>query len=103
MSAHTLLSDSPLTPFGTFLFFNGNLRRVQWMIVDYNKAPAGKTPQDGALWIASQIPGKVYPVDVTPVLLEQGYWASYNIPYVTAIWEIAGYPAAVEKFGDIWT
>ena len=44
-------------------------------------------PDDGALgtedllWILEQIPGTVQVGDVTPVLLEQGYWGRYVVHY----------------------
>jgi hypothetical protein len=41
--------------------------------------------------------------DVTHVLKEQGYWASYNSPYFKEIFEASGTPKMVKKFGDFFT
>eukprot|EP00494_Astrolonche_serrata_P031173 UN31442 len=50
----------------------------QWMVIDLNKV--GK--KTGLLTIIEEIPGYTKADDVTDVLLKQGYWASYNIPYL---------------------
>lgn len=63
----------------------------------------GQLPQPGFLWIIEQIPGYVHAQDVTSVLNQQGYWASYNIPYEQDIFDMSGYPAMVEKYGDSYT
>lgn len=36
--------------------------------------------------------------DVTDIL-EKGYWASYNIPFFTEIYDLSGYPAVVQQAG----
>ena len=51
---------------------------TQWMVIDM----AAERPATGAwrdvLWIAEQAPGLVLAQDVSEVLQEQGYWASYK-------------------------
>lgn len=34
----------------------------------------------GLLWVLEQIPGITQSADVSKQLLEQGFWASYNVP-----------------------
>ena len=34
------------------------------------------------LWVLEQMPGMVQMADMSLYLIENGYWASYNIPYV---------------------
>ena len=35
---------------------------------------------EGILWVTEQIPGATESADVSKQLLEQGYWASFNVP-----------------------
>lgn len=41
--------------------------------------------------------------DVTPVLREQGYWASYNIPYFNETYKASGHPEMLARFGDFYS
>jgi hypothetical protein len=70
------------------------------MIVDHKHFTPYRPPAFDLLWIASQIPGEVVTADVTNVLWDQGYWASYNIPYFPQLWETLGYASLVQKFGS---
>lgn len=88
----------------TFARFNSGTYNNQWMVLDYKlfESTSQKLPR-GFLWILEQIPGLVMSKDVTPILEEQGYWASYNSPYFTEIFNESGLPALVEKYGDWYT
>jgi hypothetical protein len=57
----------------------------------------------GLLYILEQIPGTAQIADVTSTLQTTGYWASYNIPYFPNIFNLSGYPALVEQYGDWFT
>ena len=46
------------------------------MVVDYSKFPS----TDGLLIVLEQAPGKIIAKDLTPVLLKEKFWASFNIP-----------------------
>jgi len=72
----------------------------QWMIVDNKLFTPGQQPGPNTLWIASQRPGLVLTQDVTPVLLRQGYWPSFNIPYFTQLWNEMGYASLVKQYGS---
>ncbi|KAG2385630.1 hypothetical protein C9374_003445 [Naegleria lovaniensis] len=84
-----------------FGLYNSGTYNNQWMALDYNKFTPGQCqlPSD-SLWILEQIPGTVMTKDVTPILNNQTFWSSYNIPYFEFIYNISGYPQAKEKFGN---
>lgn len=69
------------------------------MIVDNKQFTPGSPPRAGTLWIVSQAPGSIFSVDATPVLVAQGYWASYNIPYFPELWKLLGYESLVQQYG----
>jgi len=70
------------------------------MVVDYKLFTPGKPLLPNTLWILEQIPGTVEMSDMTSVLNETGYWASYNIPYFPPIYQLSGYPAMFKKYGN---
>jgi hypothetical protein len=62
-----------------FSAYNSGTYSNAWMAVDYNKFTPGAPPAPGALWLVEQLPGFMNASDVTPVLVQQGYFASYNV------------------------
>ena len=71
------------------------------MVVDFDKfTPGGPLPEKDLLWIAEQIPGTVGVKDVTSVLTEQGFWPSYNVPYLDEIYTKSGLPTTGENTYD---
>ena len=50
------------------------------MILDYKLFEPGKPLKPDTLWILEQLPGIVHKEDMTSLLQQQGYWASYNVP-----------------------
>ena len=75
------------------------------MIVDNKQftaktATAAAVVAPGTLWVASQIPGLVVSKDVTDVLVQRGFWPSYNIPYFPDLWSILGYESLVKQYGS---
>lgn len=76
---------------------------LQWMVADYTKFTPGNKPQPNFLRIIEQIPGFTDTADVTPVLISQLNWPSYNIPYLRSIFNASGYPAMVAKYGAEYT
>lgn len=80
---------------------NSGTYNNQWMVLDTaHFVPGSALPDAGLLWIAEQIPGKVHATDVTDVLVKQGYWPSYNIPYFKEIFNLSGYPKEVAARGS---
>ncbi|CAK0853792.1 unnamed protein product [Prorocentrum cordatum] len=71
----------------------------QWIIVDYKRFRPGERPKsgDGLLWIAEAFPGYTRRADMTSVLLSQGSWPSYNIPYFEDVRRVGGYFAMQER------
>lgn len=85
----------------TFEKYNSGTYNNQWMIIDYNKFQSNA--QSEILYVLEQLPGMIEYQDVTNVLLEKTYWASYNIPYFEGIFNASGQPAMVKKYGDWFT
>ncbi|XP_026574449.1 putative phospholipase B-like 2 [Pseudonaja textilis] len=84
--------------------FNSGTYNNQWMVVDYNTfVPGAVAPQRGLLTVLEQIPGMVITADMTRLLYQEGYWASYNVPYFQDIFNTSGLPALVQKYGDWFT
>eukprot|EP00118_Oscarella_pearsei_P024892 m.307042 g.307042 ORF g.307042 m.307042 type:complete len:550 (+) comp41843_c0_seq1:97-1746(+) len=83
--------------------YNSGTYNNQWMIVDYKLFKAGKELQPNTLWILEQLPGYVEYHDMTSVLSEKGYWASYNIPAFPTVFKMSGMPALVEQHGNWFT
>nr|XP_039257523.1 putative phospholipase B-like 2 [Styela clava] len=84
-----------------FSNYNSGTYNNQWMIVDYNEFE--KQSKTGVLYVLEQLPGETVFDDVSNVLFNQTYWASYNIPYFPEIFKDSGQPAMVAKYGDWFT
>ncbi|XP_074643309.1 putative phospholipase B-like 2 [Tubulanus polymorphus] len=98
------LGNSGKTWVSTFSRYNSGTYNNQWMIVDYKLfTPQEQTLKPGLLYVAEQIPGKITSGDLTKVLKQQTYWASYNIPYFTDIFKESGYPRMAWKYGEWFT
>ncbi|EKE41125.1 hypothetical protein ENUP19_0083G0115 [Entamoeba nuttalli] len=84
-----------------FEVYNSGTYNNQWIVTDLNKFNlAGHQPNKGLLMIAEQIPGKVQIMDVTKLLLQKGYWASYNSPFSKKIRDLSGYTLKEREYGD---
>ncbi len=74
----------------------------QWMIVDTDKFEPARQLHPGFLTVAEQTPNQLYSLDATPNLL-QGFWPSFNRPYIPQVSDAFGYPAAVARSGsEFW-
>lgn len=73
---------------------NTGTYNAQFMIVDYNRFdkrtrdPVHRI-QDNLLWVLETIPGKMQADDMTSVLRQNGYWASFNRPFFSARFAIS--------------
>jgi hypothetical protein len=52
------------------------------------------------LYIVDQLPGTVFAVDATSTLTEQGYFPSYNIPFIPEAYNISGAAAMAQTHGS---
>jgi hypothetical protein len=78
----------------------------QYMVVDFKRyAPGnqGSGLSDDLLWVVEEMPGNVTAADVTQVLRDTSYWASYNIPYFPNIYVNSGFLAQEEAIGDFFS
>jgi hypothetical protein len=82
---------------------NSGMGNAQWMIVDYNRFVPGKPVPDGALWVLEQVPGMSFKKDMTFMLRDKGYWASYNRPYFPKIRDVTGHTQAEATYGGLYS
>ncbi|BFU25870.1 phospholipase B, putative [Entamoeba histolytica HM-1:IMSS-B] len=76
--------------------FNSGTYNNQWMIINLNSIEKNAQRKKNILYIGEQMPGKYIVKDVTPILINQTYWASYNIPYIKEIFVSSGYLKKME-------
>jgi hypothetical protein len=86
-----------------FSKYNSGTYNNQWIIVDNKLFTPGQNLKPNTLWIAEQIPGFVISSDETNTLISTGYWASYNIPYFSFVYNISGYPQQYQQYGDAYS
>eukprot|EP00197_Chlamydomonas_leiostraca_P012814 CAMPEP_0202861356 /NCGR_PEP_ID=MMETSP1391-20130828/2783_1 /ASSEMBLY_ACC=CAM_ASM_000867 /TAXON_ID=1034604 /ORGANISM="Chlamydomonas leiostraca, Strain SAG 11-49" /LENGTH=764 /DNA_ID=CAMNT_0049540735 /DNA_START=73 /DNA_END=2368 /DNA_ORIENTATION=- len=73
-----------------FAKHNSGTYNNQWMVLDVDALSDGW--QHDVLWVLEQLPGYTQQADVTGVLLANGTWPSYNVPYFKDIYNMSGYP-----------
>eukprot|EP00195_Chlamydomonas_chlamydogama_P006390 CAMPEP_0202898474 /NCGR_PEP_ID=MMETSP1392-20130828/6989_1 /ASSEMBLY_ACC=CAM_ASM_000868 /TAXON_ID=225041 /ORGANISM="Chlamydomonas chlamydogama, Strain SAG 11-48b" /LENGTH=648 /DNA_ID=CAMNT_0049584415 /DNA_START=109 /DNA_END=2053 /DNA_ORIENTATION=- len=73
-----------------FSLHNSGTYNNQWMVLDVERLMEGH--KTDVLWVLEQLPGLTEQADVSAVLLGQGYWASYNVPFFPHVYNISGYP-----------
>lgn len=73
------------------------------MILDYKLFTPYAPLQNDTLWVLEQIPGYVEAADVTQVLRDTGYFASYNLPYFKDIYNMSGVTALYDQYGDFFS
>ncbi|VVC38022.1 Hypothetical protein CINCED_3A023616 [Cinara cedri] len=94
------LADSPAEWTDTFKLYNSGTYNNQWMIVNYAAfQPGNALPDKNVLHVLEQMPGYVVHEDLTGHLINQTYWASYNIPYFPSVFNMSGYSDLVQRYG----
>lgn len=69
------------------------------MILDYKKLDEEEIPTEDILTVVEQLPGIVIIGDQTKLLLQRGYWKSYNRAFYPEIFQLSGAPDLEEKYG----
>eukprot|EP00668_Euglena_longa_P003718 GGOE01004364.1.p1 GENE.GGOE01004364.1~~GGOE01004364.1.p1 ORF type:complete len:600 (+),score=169.97 GGOE01004364.1:147-1802(+) len=87
-----------------FAKYNSGTYNNHWMVLTLDRFRRGHGFLPGGLMILEQLPGAVESMDVSKVLNTQGYWASYNLPYLTTIWKLGGFRAEYidSNFNPSW-
>jgi len=81
--------------------FNSGTYCNQWMVINYKSYVPGKPVPSGLVWIIEQIPGYSEALDVTSKFVALGNnWPSFNVPHSEYVYNVSGFRAAYEKFGD---
>lgn len=84
-----------------FKKYNSGTYNNQWLVINYSLfRPGHKISKHGLLHILEQMPGHVETRDVTEQFLSQTYWASYNVPFFPAIFEMSGQEDMAKRFGN---
>lgn len=81
-----------LFPFVRWFFF-------QWMVVNYKQFVPNQPLAPDTFWVLEQLPGTVMMADMSEILDNDRYWASYNLPYFPEIYNLSGQPENVKKYG----
>mmetsp|Transcript_18092 Transcript_18092/g.41945 ORF Transcript_18092/g.41945 Transcript_18092/m.41945 type:complete len:602 (-) Transcript_18092:2-1807(-) len=81
---------------------NSGTYNAQWMIVDYNlfKSEGAK---ESILWVVEMVPGHSHKEDMSHFLSQHGFWPSTNRPYFADIRQAAGYTAAENSNGALYS
>jgi hypothetical protein len=87
-----------------FCQYNSGTYNNQYMVVDMNLFnPNGTTNTsrvpDDTLWIVEQMPGLCKAEDVSGVLRDTSYWASYNRPAIPIVAKVSGINAKEAEYG----
>jgi hypothetical protein len=85
--------------------YNSGTYANQWMVLDMKLFTPYVGPQDkDFLWIIELAPGVAKSMDVTQqVLVNGGYWPSYNVPYQKSVYVVTGFEKAYETYGDSYS
>lgn len=85
------LAYNPMDWVDIFKLYNSGTYNNQWMIVNYAAfQPGSPLPDEDVLHVLEQMPGYIVHDDFTKHLINQTYWASYNVPYFPFIYNISG-------------
>ena len=80
-----------LFPFVRWFFF-------QWMVVNYKQFVPNQPLAPETFWVLEQLRGNVMMVDMSEILDNDRYWASYNLPLVWfTLWLVPPPPSPRQK------
>jgi hypothetical protein len=78
---------------------NSGTYNNEFMVVDYSLFAAGAPLAADTVWVLDQMPGHIQATDFSAQLQEQRYFASYNVPYFPAIFNVSNQGALVKRYG----
>ncbi|XP_027059115.1 putative phospholipase B-like 2 isoform X2 [Pocillopora damicornis] len=82
-----------------FSKYNSGTYNNQWMVVNYKQFVPNQPLAPDTFWVLEQLPGTVIMADMSEILDNERYWASYNLPYFPEIYNLSGQPENVKKYG----
>ena len=82
-----------------FLRENSGTYNNQYVIVDAKVLVPKQKPTKDLIWITETMPKMERKLDVTDVLVNDGYFPSINVPYIRDIYEIANY--SIDQDGNM--
>lgn len=89
-----------------FKRYNSGTYNNQYMVVNMNLFVPGTKLEnlpDNLVWITSQMPGMVPSLDVTHIIRKQGYWASYNLNYLSVLYIASDTNILKDAYGDFFS
>eukprot|EP00667_Euglena_gracilis_P004541 EG_transcript_4564 len=88
-----------------FSMLNSGTYNNQWMVLDLAQFAPGVGLQEGGLIVVEQTPGLLEVADMTSIVNQRGYWASYNIPYFDSVYKRSGFQEMhlARKHDDSWS
>jgi hypothetical protein len=75
----------------------------EWIILDYKLFTPGKPLLANTMVVGEQLPGHYTSADLSFVLQNASYWASYNIPYFPDIYRLSGNEQMFAQFGNAFS
>lgn len=87
-----------------FKKYNSGTYNNQWVVTDTNLFKTNMTVlAPNTIVIGSQLPGYYEFADVTNFYNQNGYWASYNVPYFEKAKQLSGYKTMQSLYGNLFS
>eukprot|EP01134_Creolimax_fragrantissima_P003660 CFRG3660T1 len=102
-SVANLLSESAEEWVKLFGIHNSGTYDSQWMVMNMNSFAKGENLPAKSFYVLEQLPGTIHYEDMSEHLNKNGYWASYNVPFFSDIYNTSGWAAKYEELGDEWS
>lgn len=85
------LAETPGEWAHIFSMHNSGTYNSQWMVLDHKRFTKGEPLPPGSFYVLEQASTFVEVMDATSHLNEQGYWASYNVPFFPSVYVASGF------------
>ena len=97
MAANMLSTDAKSWT-GIFSKYHSGTYNNQWMVLDPAKfSPATLLDSSDLFWVLEEAPGLIHAEDQTEALVNDGYWASYNVAYYDDVRDRIGETASYDS------